>query len=178
MSTPLTQKYQVNFVWLIEKLPTRTSILPEVCLKLDKTRKTGRDTRMKQIIPEVYVKDAINALDFYKDLFGGKVKNLQLSDQLPMFKDQPGKVVHAELHINARCVLYFADIFDERRKRCGNMTLMLHMENMSEIERAYDILSQNGKVGMPLQQTFWGAWHAIVTDKFGAPWALSFAPKI
>ena len=133
---------------------------------------------MKQIIPEVYVKNATTALEFYKELFGGKVKNLQMSDELEMFRDQPGKVVHAELHINARCVLYFADIFDQRRKTCGNMTLMLHMESMDETQRAYSILSQNGKVGMHLQQTFWGAWHAIVTDKFGAPWAINFAPKV
>ena len=132
---------------------------------------------MKQIIPEVYVKNAAAALEFYKDLFGGKVKNLQMSEQLEMFKNQPGKVVHAELHINARRVLYFADIFDQRRKRCGNMTLMLHMESLEQTQRAYNILSSNGKVGMPLQQTFWGAWHAIVTDKFGAPWALNFAPE-
>ena len=132
---------------------------------------------MKQIIPEVYVKDAQNALTFYEELFGGRVKNLQMSDELKMFKDQKGKVVHAELHINPRCVLYFADIFDERRKKTGNMTLMLHMESMAEIQRIYDVLSQNGKVGMPLQETFWGAYHAIVTDKFGAPWALNFAPK-
>ena len=132
---------------------------------------------MKQIIPEVYVKNCKGALDFYVDLFGGRIKNLQMSDGLKMFQEQKGKVVHSELHINPRCVLYFADIFDDRRKKTGNMTLMLHMDSMAEIQRAYDILSQNGKVGMPLQETFWGAYHAIVTDKFGAPWALNFAPK-
>lgn len=130
---------------------------------------------MKQIIPEVYVRNAPAALDFYKELFGGKVKNLQMSEHLEMFSDVPGKVVHAELHINARCVLYFADIFDERRKKTGNMTLMLHMESMDEIERIYESLAKNGRVGMPLQQTFWGAYHAIVTDKFGAPWALNYS---
>ena len=132
---------------------------------------------MKQIIPEIYVKNCLRALDFYVELFGGRVKNLQMSDDLAMFKDQKGKVVHSELHVNPRCVLYFADIFDERRKRTGNMTLMLHMDDMQEIERIYQILSQSGKVGMPLQQTFWGDFHAIVTDNFGAPWALNFAPK-
>ena len=99
-----------------------------------------------------------------------------MSEELAMFRDQKGKVVHAELHINPKCVLYFADIFDERRKRPGNMTLMLHMDTMEEIEGAYHSLSQNGAVGMPLQETFWGEYHAIVTDHYGAPWALNFAP--
>ena len=132
---------------------------------------------MKQIIPEVYVKNCLGALDFYLALFGGRIKNLQMSDELKMFRDQAGKVVHSELHINPRCVLYFADIFDERRKRTGNMTLMLHMDDIGEIERVYEVLAENGKVGMPLQQTFWGDYHAIVTDHYGAPWALNFAPK-
>ena len=132
---------------------------------------------MKQIIPEVYVKDCSSALEFYLELFGGKIKNLQMSDELEMFREQKGKVVHAELHINPRCVIYFADIFDERRKKPGNITLMLHMDEQGEIERVYETLAENGSVGMPLQQTFWGAYHAIVTDKFGAPWALNYAEK-
>jgi len=132
---------------------------------------------MKQIIPEVYVNSCLSALDFYLELFGGKIKNLQMSDELEMFRDQKGKVVHSELHINPRCVLYFADIFDARRKSPGNITLMLHMDSMEEIESAYEALAKNGKVGMPLQQTFWKAHHAIVTDQFGAPWALNYAPR-
>jgi len=100
-----------------------------------------------------------------------------MSEELEMFAGQKGKVVHAELHINPRCVLYFADIFDERRKRPGNMTLMLHMDSMEEIEGAYESLCARGKIGMPLQQTFWGEYHAIVTDNYGAPWALNYAPK-
>lgn len=132
---------------------------------------------MKQIIPEIYVRDCKTALEFYKKLFGGKIKNLQMSDNLPLFKDNPGKVVHSELHINSRCVFYFVDIFDFKRKNVGNITLMLHMDSMEEIEKVYAVLQKNGTVGMPLQKTYWGAWHAIITDKFGAPWALNYTPK-
>jgi PhnB protein len=132
---------------------------------------------MKQIVPEIYIKNCAKALDFYQELFGGKVKNIQMSDNLPAFRDQKGKVVHAELHVNSRCVFYFADIFDEKRKNVGNMTLMLHMDSEDEILRVYDMLSKNGTVGMPLQKTYWDAQHAIVTDKYGAPWALNYAPK-
>lgn len=132
---------------------------------------------MKQVIPEIYVKDCKHALDFYRETFGGKIKNLQMSDDLPMFQDQKGKVVHSELHVNSRCVFYFVDIFDPKRKNVGNMTLMLHMDSMEELERVFAGLSQKGAVGMPLQETFWGAWHAIITDRFGAPWALNYAPK-
>ncbi len=130
---------------------------------------------MKQVIPEIYVRNCTQALAFYQELFGGKIKNLQMSDDLPAFAEEKGKVVHAELHVNSRCVFYFVDIFDAKRKNTGNMTLVLHMDSLEEIKRICETLSKNGKVGMPLQKTYWGAWHAIVTDKFGAPWALNYS---
>jgi len=132
---------------------------------------------LKQVIPEIYVRDCKNALSFYQDTFGGEIKNLQMSEDLPFFQDQPGKVVHSELHVNGRCVFYFVDIFDERRKHVGNMTLMLHMDSMEELNRVYEKLQERGTVEMPLQKTFWGAWHAIITDQYGAPWALNYAPQ-
>lgn len=128
---------------------------------------------MKQIIPEIYIKDCQNALSFYRELFGGEIKNLQLSDNMPMFQDLKGKVIHSELHVNPKCIFYFVDIFEKKRESPGNVTLVLHMDDKNEIDRCYNELAQGGEVGMKLQKTFWGAWHAIVTDRFGAPWALS-----
>lgn len=128
---------------------------------------------MKQVIPEIYIKNCREALDFYRRLFGGEIKNLQLSDDLPMFSKMKGKVVHSELHVNGRCVFYFVDIFEPKRQKPGNITLMLHLDDRDELDRCYAGLAQGGETGMKPQKTYWGAWHAIVTDKFGAPWALN-----
>ena len=128
---------------------------------------------MKQIIPEIYIKNCYKALLFYQDLFGGEIKNLQLSDNMPMFANIKSKVIHSELHVNNKCVFYFIDIFEQKRASLGNITLVLHMDDKIELEHCYNALIQHGEIGMPLQKTFWGAWHAIVTDRFGAPWALS-----
>lgn len=130
---------------------------------------------LKQIVPEIYIKDCTAALEVYKKIFGGEVKNMQLSDDLPTFKEMHGKVIHSELHVNNKCVFYFVDIFEPKRQNPGNVTLVLHMDSKAELDRCYTGLSEGGKVGMPLQKTFWGAWHAIVTDRFGAPWALSLS---
>ena len=98
-----------------------------------------------------------------------------MSDNMELFQDVKDKVIHAELHVNSRCVFYFVDIFQQKRAKAGNVTLMLHMDSLDEIERIYEALSEKGQVCMKLQKTFWGAWHAIVTDHFGAPWALNYA---
>ena len=130
---------------------------------------------MKQIIPEIYVKDCQNALRFYKNLFGGEIKNLQMSDDMELFRDIKGKVIHSELHVNGRCVFYFVDIFEKKRSNTGNITIMLHMDSLRELRKAFEVLREGGKVGMEMQKTYGGAYHAIVTDRFGAPWALNYA---
>lgn len=130
---------------------------------------------MKQIIPEIYVNDCSKALGFYQELFGGEIRNLQMSDDMELFQDMKGKVIHSELHVNSRCVFYFVDVIDDRRAKTGNITMMLHLDDRRETERLYTALSKGGAVLMEMQKTFWGAWHAIVTDRFGAPWALTSA---
>lgn len=129
---------------------------------------------MKQIVPEIYILDCKNALSFYTEVFGGTVKNLQMSEDNELFAELRNKVIHAELHVNNRCIFYFADIFNEKRSRAGNVSLMLHMETEQEIDHVYRMLSQDGHVGMELQHTMTGALHAIVTDRFGAPWSLNY----
>lgn len=132
---------------------------------------------MKQIIPEIYVKECADALEFYRQLFGGEVKNLQLSDNLPAFRGMRGKVIHSELHVTGRCVLYFVDAFEKKRQNPGNVTVVLHMETKRELERVYEGLRMGGLVIMAPQKTLLGAYHAIVTDRYGAPWALNFAGR-
>ena len=132
---------------------------------------------MKQIVPEIYVRDCAEALGFYKDTFGGEIKNLQMSDDMEMFKEHKHKVVHAELHVNNKCIFYFVDIFDPKRAEAGNVTLMLHMQTKLRMLQVYEALSKGGVVSMAMQKTYCGEYHAIVTDRYGAPWALNYAPK-
>jgi PhnB protein len=130
---------------------------------------------MKQIVPEIYILDCKNALAFYKNTFGGVIKNIQISDDNALFQNIKNKVIHSELHVNPDCIFYFADIFNPKRARAGNVTLMLHMESKKEIDYAFNVLKEDGHIGMPLQKTLTGSYHAIVTDKYGAPWSLNYA---
>lgn len=68
---------------------------------------------MKKIIPELHVKNCKEALEFYKEVFGGEIKNVKLADGIEMFKGLEGKIIHAELHINSDCVMYLVDLFKE-----------------------------------------------------------------
>ncbi|WP_337017702.1 VOC family protein [Oceanobacillus massiliensis] len=46
-----------------------------------------------------------------------------------------------------------------------------------EVYRIYSSLAADGKVGMTLQDTFWGAKHAVVKDKNGILWELNYTKK-
>lgn len=128
--------------------------------------------QMKRIIPEIFVTDCKRALEYYKNLFGGEIKNVQLADGKEMFKGLEGKVIHSELHINPDCVLYLVDILSENHD-ATNANLLLELESEEEINRIYSELSKSGTVRYALQKTFWGAYHAVVTDIYGNTWGLN-----
>lgn len=128
---------------------------------------------MKSIIPEIPVNNCKEALEFYKETFGGEIKNVQLADDKPMFKGLEGKIIHSELHINDNCVLYFMDVLREEHKS-RNCHLLLQLESEAEINRVYEDLKKDGNVQFELQKTFWGAYHAVVTDCYGNTWGLNF----
>lgn len=131
---------------------------------------------MKRIIPNLAVENCKQALDYYKKILGGEIKNVQLADGKEMFQGQEGKIIHAELHINADCILYLNDLFDEKEEN-SNISLMLELTSMEEINNLYSSFSQKGNVVFELQKTFWGSHHAVVTDCFGITWSLDYSGK-
>lgn len=131
---------------------------------------------MKSIIPEIYLENCKEALEYYKNTFGGEIKNIQMADGNPMFKGFEGKVIHSELHINSNCVLYLMDIMNDEDK-ASKSDLLLEMDSEDEINRIYSVLKEKGTVHFELQKTFWGALHAVITDCYGNTWGLNYTLK-
>ncbi|MBB6452376.1 PhnB protein [Salirhabdus euzebyi] len=127
---------------------------------------------MNRIIPHIFIENCKEAISFYHDIFGGEIRNIQLSDGIEMFKGQEGKYIHAELHINERSVLYFADVFGETVKG-SNIWLSLDIESEKELNNTYQALLKEGMVKQKLKETFWGAIYAVITDKYGLTWELN-----
>jgi len=40
-------------------------------------------------------------------------------------------------------------------------------------KQIFEALQEGGKVGMPLQETFWSPAYGILTDKYGVTWNIS-----
>ncbi|SKA89925.1 VOC family protein [Sporosarcina newyorkensis] len=129
---------------------------------------------MKRIVPHLRIKNCKEEIEYYKEVFGGEIKNTQLSDGIEMFKGYEGKYIHAELHINENCILYMADVFGEETVQGTSILLGPDLESEEEITNVYEELAKDGEIKMELQDTFWGAKHAIVTDRNGITWELNF----
>ena len=131
---------------------------------------------MKSIIPSISVENCKEAIEYYKATFGGEIKMVKIADNNEMFKGHEGKIMHSELHISENCIMYFTDIFGDK-PQAGNVQLVLEMDSQSQLEQVYSELSKAGKVKFELQKTFWGAFHAVLTDKYGVSWGLNYTPK-
>ncbi len=132
---------------------------------------------MKSIIPNISVINCSDALDFYKLVFGGEIKMIKTADNSQMFRGHEGKIMHSELHVAPNCVMYFTDLFGERAEHT-NIQLVLEMDSKEQLEKVYsELTKEDAIVIFELQKTFWGAYHAVVKDKFAVTWGLNYTEK-
>lgn len=56
----------------------------------------------------------------------------------------------------------------------NNFSVAIVAESEEEARRLFNGLSVGGKVTMPLEKAFWGAYFGMFTDKFGIHWMVNF----
>jgi PhnB protein len=121
------------------------------------------------------------AFNFYKSVFGGEFITLQ------RFKDTPegdrasaedkDKIMHVSLPIGKGNILMATDAVDSMGHKLipgNNFYLSLNTESEEETKKIFNTLSAGGKVTMPLDKTFWGAYFGMLTDKFGVQWMVNY----
>lgn len=119
--------------------------------------------------------------NFYKSVFGGEFSMLQ------RFKDTPGsdklsnnekeKIMHVSLPLGNGNLLMGSDALESMGQKLiagNNFYISISAESKEETDKLFKGLSAGGKVEMPLQDTFWGAYFGMLTDKFGTRWMLSY----
>jgi PhnB protein len=55
----------------------------------------------------------------------------------------------------------------------NNVYINLEPDTREEADRLFTALSAGGKVEMPIQDMFWGAYFGSLTDKFGIQWMIN-----
>ena len=87
-------------------------------------------------------------------------------------------VMHIELPILAGHVLMGTDAPESMGLTVtpgNNVHLNLEPDTRAEAERLFHALAEGGKIEMPLQDMFWGAYFGSLVDRFGIHWMVNCA---
>ena len=115
------------------------------------------------------------AFDHYKSVFDAEEVCCQLFSDGPkeMFGDEPAdRIMHTTLNIG-ESVLMGSDrttSFDEPLVASKSFSIAYKPESPAEADRIFPLLAEGGEITMPLQQTFWGSYYGMCTDRFGVNW--------
>ena len=117
------------------------------------------------------------AFRFYEQNLGGKITALMTHSQAPGAGNTPpdwgSKILYANLSLGSR-ELMASDVAAAEPMRSAYLTL--HLDTPEEAERTFSILSREGQIYMPLQETFFAFRFGICRDAFGVLWMIN-APR-
>jgi len=128
------------------------------------------------------------AFIFYRSVFGGEFgPAFQRFGDLPPMPGQPplpeadkNLIMHVELPILGCHVLMGTDAPESMGFKLvmgNNSYISLEPDTRGETEKLFNALAEGGKISMPLQDMFWGAYYGSLTDRFGVQWMLNCSAK-
>ncbi len=122
--------------------------------------------------------DCKQAIDFYANVFdvADEDKRIMTYKDAPDFEGNPedaDRVIHSEIKINDMKILMSDVAKGTNLKHGNNFALLFNSKDESQIRNAYSRLADGGKVHLPLQESFFTALYANLTDKFGTSWQLT-----
>lgn len=125
------------------------------------------------------------AFNFYKSVFGGEFSYLGKFDEMPESEEfkvpevDKNKIMHISLPIGSS-ILMGSDTIGEGASsfvQGNNFSISITADSKEEADKLFNDLALNGQVTMPLENTFWGDYFGMLTDKFGINWMVSFNEK-
>lgn len=122
------------------------------------------------------------AFTFYEKVFNAKISRLQRfcdmpqQDDLIVPQDFMNKIMHVALPINEQALIMGSDGGDEWSPKMttgNNVSLSIAVDTTAEAERIFEALSEDGRITMPLDISFWGEFFGMCTDKYNINWMVS-----
>ena len=121
------------------------------------------------------------AMNFYKSVFGGEFTLVHRYGEVPggekMSAPDQEKIIHISLAIDKGMTIMATDTLASMGQPLtagNNFHIHLQAENEPEADRLFSGLSEGGKVEMPMNKTFFGAYFGMCQDKFGIYWMINF----
>ncbi len=122
------------------------------------------------------------AFNFYKSAFGKDFKHVGRYKDVPQpdrsnFRDADNKIMHISLPISKETQLMGCDNAELYKKdpvSINKFALLIHTDTREEADKLFEGLSFEGRITLPMTETFWGSYYGIFTDKFDINWKISF----
>ena len=121
------------------------------------------------------------AFNFYKSVFGGEFPYIgrfkDMPSETPLPENVGNLIMHVTLPISSETILMGSDsneALGQVAQAGTNVSISINTDSEDEATKLFNGLSAGGKVTMPLEKTFWGAFFGMFTDKFGIHWMVNY----
>ena len=120
------------------------------------------------------------AFEFYRSVFGGEFTSFQTfadgPPDMPVPEAEKDRVMHVSLPIGSSVLMGSdrASGFGPPLVVGNNFSITLEGKSKAHCDEVFAALSAGGSVLMPLQETFWGAYYGLWTDRFGINWMANY----
>lgn len=122
------------------------------------------------------------AFSFYKSVFGTEFSYIGRFGEIP--EDELNKVNDADknkiMHVGlpiGTSTLMGSDIGSEWASsfvQGNNFSVSITADSKNEADQLFNALAEGGLITMPLENTFWGDYFGMLTNKFGINWMISY----
>lgn len=124
---------------------------------------------IRTVTPTLMLKNALEAIAWYKKAFGAQVKSIASSPT-------PGSTIHSEIRIGDSAIFMVDDMPMSPTKSPAllggaSSSITLYFPDCDAI---YDQAVKAGaEVLMPMEDMFWGDRYGSIRDPFGCVWAIA-----
>jgi PhnB protein len=119
------------------------------------------------------------AFKFYEECLGGKIEVMTPHAGTPaeqeVLVEWLKKILHARLRVGYQ-MLMGSDCPPDKYHQPKGFSVSLIINDPAEADRLFHALEEGGKVGMPIQKTFWATRFGMLVDRFGIPWMINCPP--
>ncbi len=122
------------------------------------------------------------SFNHYKKVFGGEFAMVQRFKETPEAGNTPthlgDKIMHIALPLGNNSMIMGTDALEELGQKApimgNNFYITISAESKEEADKIFKGLSEGGKIELPMNDTFWGAYFGMLKDKYEVQWMISY----
>jgi PhnB protein len=123
----------------------------------------------------MFAGDARQALEFYKEVFGGTLALNTYGESGHQDPTMADKIMHGMLETPSGYTLMGADTPTTEHNPGNTFSVSLSGDDEAVLRGYWEKLSEGGSVSVPLDKQMWGDVFGMCTDRFGIAWMVNVA---